>query len=33
MASRELVIDASPEAIMDALADMDEAAQWRSLHR
>ena len=33
MASRELVIDASPEAIMDALADMDEASQWRSLHR
>ncbi|MUL50017.1 SRPBCC family protein [Mycobacterium sp. CBMA293] len=33
MASRELVIDASPEAIMDALADMDEVSQWSSLHR
>ncbi|MDR3664366.1 MAG: SRPBCC family protein [Mycobacterium sp.] len=33
MASRELVIDASPEAIMDALADLDEVSQWSSLHR
>lgn len=32
-ASREVVFDASPQAIMDALADMDEVPSWSNLHR
>ncbi|OFJ52018.1 SRPBCC family protein [Mycolicibacterium grossiae] len=32
-ASRELLFDASPEAILDALADVDEVPTWSTLHR
>jgi uncharacterized protein YndB with AHSA1/START domain len=32
-ASREVVFDASPEAIMDALAEVDEVSSWSNLHR
>ena len=32
-ASREVVFDASPEAIMDALAEVDEVPSWSNLHR
>ncbi len=32
-ASRELLFDASPEAILDALADIDEVPTWSTLHR
>lgn len=32
-ASREVVFDASPEAIMDALAEIDEVPSWSNLHR
>ncbi|MEZ0052136.1 hypothetical protein ABIA30_003148 [Mycobacterium sp. MAA66] len=32
-ASREVVFDASPEAIMDELADIDEVPSWSNLHR
>lgn len=32
-ASREVVFDASPEAILDALADIDEVPSWSTLHR
>ena len=32
-ASREVVFDASPEAILDALADIDEVPTWSTLHR
>lgn len=32
-ASREVLFDASPEAILDALADIDEVPSWSTLHR
>jgi hypothetical protein len=32
-ASREVVFDASPEAILDALADIEEVPSWSTLHR
>jgi hypothetical protein len=32
-ASREELFDASPEAILDAIADIDEVPQWSTLHR
>ncbi|ORA28275.1 SRPBCC family protein [Mycobacterium aquaticum] len=32
-ASREVVFDASPEAIMDVLADVDALPTWSSVHR
>ena len=32
-ASREIIFDASPEAILDALADIDEVPSWSTLHR
>jgi hypothetical protein len=32
-ASREIVIDAPPEAILDALADIPSAPSWSSVHR
>ncbi|MGW0159547.1 SRPBCC family protein [Mycobacterium sp. NPDC003323] len=32
-ASRELLFDASPEAILDALADIDEVPTWSPVHR
>lgn len=32
-ASREVLFDASPEAILDALADIDEVPTWSTLHR
>lgn len=32
-ASSEMVFDASPEAILDALADIDEVPSWSTLHR
>ena len=32
-ASREILFDASPEAILDALADIDEVPTWSTLHR
>jgi hypothetical protein len=32
-ASREILIDASPEAILNALADIDEVPTWSTLHR
>ena len=32
-ASRELLFDASPEAILAALADIDEVPNWSTLHR
>ena len=32
-ASREELFDASPEAILDAIADVDEVPQWSTLHR
>jgi len=32
-ASREVVFDASPEAILDALAEVDEVPSWSNLHR
>lgn len=32
-ASREVLFDASPEAILDAIADIDEVPQWSTLHR
>jgi uncharacterized protein YndB with AHSA1/START domain len=32
-ASRELVFDASPEAIMDALADIEDVPSWSPLHK
>lgn len=32
-ASREVVIDASPKAIMDALADIEELPSWSRVHR
>jgi hypothetical protein len=33
MASREAVMDASPKAILDALADTDEVSSWSKLRR
>ncbi len=32
-ASREMVFDASPEAILDALADVEDVPSWSSVHR
>jgi hypothetical protein len=32
-ASREVVFDASPEAILDALADIEEVPSWSTVHR
>jgi ribosome-associated toxin RatA of RatAB toxin-antitoxin module len=32
-ASRELVFDASPEAILDVLADIDAVPSWSSVHK
>jgi uncharacterized protein YndB with AHSA1/START domain len=32
-ASSEIVIDASPEVIMEALADMDAVPSWSSVHK
>jgi hypothetical protein len=32
-ASREELFDASPEAILDAIADIDEVPRWSTLHR
>jgi hypothetical protein len=32
-ASREVVFEAPPEAILDALADIDEVSTWSSLHK
>jgi len=32
-ASREVVFEASPEAILDALADIDQVPAWSSLHK
>ena len=32
-ASREVLFDASPEAILNALADIDEVPTWSTLHR
>ncbi|MDO0974819.1 SRPBCC family protein [Mycolicibacterium frederiksbergense] len=32
-ASREILFDASPEAILDALAAIDEVPTWSTLHR
>jgi hypothetical protein len=32
-ASREAVFDASPEAILDALADIEEVPSWSTMHR
>ncbi len=32
-ASREVVMDASPEAILDALADIEEVPSWSTVHR
>lgn len=32
-ASREIVIDAPPEAILDALADIPSAPSWSSVHK
>jgi hypothetical protein len=32
-ASREVVIDAEPEAILDALADNDAGPSWSPLHK
>ncbi|MGV0625965.1 SRPBCC family protein [Mycolicibacter minnesotensis] len=32
-ASREVVIDASPEAILDALADVSDLASWSPVHK
>jgi Polyketide cyclase / dehydrase and lipid transport len=32
-ASREVVIDATPEAILDALADIDAVPSWSPLHK
>ncbi|WP_158018153.1 SRPBCC family protein [Mycobacterium basiliense] len=32
-ASREIVIDAPPEVIMEALADMDAVPSWSSVHK
>ncbi|MET0474902.1 MAG: SRPBCC family protein [Mycobacterium sp.] len=32
-ASREMTFDASPEAILDALADVEDMASWSTLHR
>lgn len=32
-ASRELVFDASPEAILDELANIDDVPSWSTLHR
>lgn len=32
-ASREVVFDAAPEAILDALADIEEVPSWSTLHR
>ena len=32
-ASREVVFEASPEAILSALADIDEVPTWSSLHK
>ncbi|MBI3692968.1 MAG: SRPBCC family protein, partial [Mycolicibacterium aromaticivorans] len=32
-ASREIVIDAPPEAILDAIADIEAAPTWSSVHK
>lgn len=32
-ASRELVFDAAPDAILDALADIEDVTSWSTLHR
>lgn len=32
-ASREVLIDAPPEAILDALADIESAPSWSSMHK
>ena len=32
-ASREVVIEAPPEAILDALADIDAVSSWSTLHK
>jgi uncharacterized protein YndB with AHSA1/START domain len=32
-ASREVLIDASPEAILDALADIESVPSWSALHK
>ena len=32
-ASREVVVDASPEAILEVLADIDAVPSWSSLHK
>jgi hypothetical protein len=32
-ATREVVFDASPEAILDALADIEEVPSWSTVHR
>ena len=32
-ASREVVFEAPPEAILDALADIDQVPAWSSLHK
>jgi uncharacterized protein YndB with AHSA1/START domain len=32
-ATREVVFDASPEAILDALADIEEVPTWSTVHR
>ena len=32
-ASREVVVDASPEAILDVLADIDAVPSWSTLHK
>jgi polyketide cyclase/dehydrase/lipid transport protein len=32
-ASREVVFDAPPEAILDVLADIDSVTSWSSLHK
>jgi hypothetical protein len=32
-ATREIVFDASPEAILDALADIEEVPSWSTVHR
>jgi ribosome-associated toxin RatA of RatAB toxin-antitoxin module len=32
-ASREVVVDASPEAILDVLADIETVPSWSSLHK
>jgi uncharacterized protein YndB with AHSA1/START domain len=32
-ASREIVIDAPPEAILDALADIESVSSWSSVHK